>query len=157
MTGQAWHVRSWNDLPGPAGTGICPHMARQCYGAVLRAASRKVTAQYDAALAPSGIHLAQYSLLRTIERNAPLSLTRLGQLAELDRSTIGRNVRLLQRIDLVNLGAGTDQREAMVTLTQAGADVLQQAAPRWDEAQRAIERTLGTATAEQLRSLLQTL
>lgn len=132
-------------------------MARQCYCAVLRAASRKVTAQYNAALAPAGVHLAQYSLLRTIEREAPLSLTRLGQLVELDRSTIGRNVRLLQRMGLVNLGAGTDQREAMVTLTEAGRDVLQQAAPRWEEAQRAIERTLGTTTAEQLRSLLQTL
>jgi DNA-binding MarR family transcriptional regulator len=133
-------------------------MARECYCAVLRTAARKVTAIYDAALEPSGINLAQYSLLRTIQRRAPLSLTELGRLTELDRSTIGRNVRLLQRLGLVRVEPGAeDQREAVVTLDQAGADALQLAGPLWDEAQRRVESALGTDPARQLRTLLQTL
>ena len=133
-------------------------MARECYCAVLRTAARKVTAIYDAALEPSGINLAQYSLLRTIQRRAPLSLTELGRLTELDRSTIGRNVRLLQRLELVRVEPGAeDQREAVVTLDQAGADALQRAGPLWDEAQRRVESTLGADPARQLRTLLQAL
>ena len=132
-------------------------MARECYCAVLRTAARKVTAIYDAALEPSGINLAQYSLLRTIQRREPLSLTELGRLTELDRSTIGRNVRLLQRLGLVRVEPGAeDQREAVVTLDQAGADALQWAGPLWDEAQRRVESALGTDPARQLRTLLQT-
>jgi DNA-binding MarR family transcriptional regulator len=133
-------------------------MARECYCAVLRTAARKVTALYDAALEPCGINLAQYSLLRTIQRRAPLSLTELGRLTELDRSTIGRNVRLLQRLGLVRIEPGAeDQREAVVTLDQAGADALQRAGPLWDEAQRRVESTLGADSARQLRTLLQAL
>jgi DNA-binding MarR family transcriptional regulator len=133
-------------------------MARECYCAVLRTAARKVTAIYDAALEPSGINLAQYSLLRTIQRRAPLSLTELGRLTELDRSTIGRNVRLLQRLGLVRVAAGEeDQREAVVTLDRAGADALERAGPLWHEAQRQVESTLGADPARQLRTLLQAL
>jgi DNA-binding MarR family transcriptional regulator len=133
-------------------------MARECYCAVLRTAARKVTAIYDAALEPSGINLAQYSLLRTIQRRAPLSLTELGRLTELDRSTIGRNVRLLQRLELVRVEPGAeDQREAVVTLDRAGADALERAGPLWHEAQRQVESTLGADPARQLRTLLQAL
>ena len=70
-------------------------MKNECYCATIRDAARKVTAIYDAALAPVGVNAAQYRLLRSIERAAPLSLTELGRLTELDRSTIGRNVKLL--------------------------------------------------------------
>jgi DNA-binding MarR family transcriptional regulator len=133
-------------------------MARECYCAVLRTAARKVTALYDAALEPSGINLAQYSLLRTIQRRAPLSLTELGRLTELDRSTIGRNVRLLQRLELVRVEPGAeDQREAVVTLDRAGADALERAGPLWHEAQRQVESTLGADHARQLRTLLRAL
>jgi DNA-binding MarR family transcriptional regulator len=62
-----------------------------CYCDVLRAATRKTTAIYDVALAPAGVNLAQFSLLRKIQRAGSVSLSELGRLAALDRSTIGRN------------------------------------------------------------------
>jgi DNA-binding MarR family transcriptional regulator len=133
-------------------------MSSECYCAVLRKAARKVTALYDVALAPTGINVAQYSLLRTIERKAPLSLTELGRLVELDRSTVGRNVRVLERLGLVRLAAGADQRESTVTLAGQGTATLREAAPLWDEAQRRIEATLGgPAAASELRGLLRSL
>jgi DNA-binding MarR family transcriptional regulator len=128
-------------------------MAGECYCAALRKAARKVTSLYDAALEPTGINLAQFSLLRTIDRAAPVSLTELGRMTELDRSTVGRNVRLLQRMGLVRVAPGADQREAMVVLDEPGLDVLRRGAPLWDEAQRRIEARLGSAAA-QLRTLL---
>lgn len=132
-------------------------MPSECYCATLRAASRKVTALYDAALEPVGVNLAQFSLLRNIARAAPVSLTELGRRTSLDRSTIGRNVRLLQRMGLVRIEPGLDQREATVDLDGRGREALERAAPLWDEAQRRIEARLGPAGAEGLRSLLQAL
>ena len=131
-------------------------MAGECYCVALRKAARKVTSLYDAALEPTGVNLAQFSLLRTIERAAPVSLTELGRMTELDRSTVGRNVRLLQRMGLVRVAPGADQREATVARDEPGLEILRRAAPLWDEAQRKIEASLGPAAA-QMRRLLQSL
>ncbi len=130
-----------------------PQMGTICYCAALRAAARKTTALYDAALAPLGINLAQYSLMRRIERAAPLSLTELGRLVELDRSTVGRNVRVLARLKLVRLEAGEDQREAAVSIAPAGGAMLERAAPLWRKAQHDVESLLGAEGANALRAL----
>ena len=125
-------------------------MKSPCYCAVLRAASRKTTALYDAALAPAGLTLAQYSLMRRIERAGSPSLTELGRLAELDRSTVGRNVRLLAKLGLADLREAEDQREAAVSLTAVGRAALDAAKPLWSGAQRDIERKLGPEAAKAL-------
>jgi DNA-binding MarR family transcriptional regulator len=124
-----------------------------CYCAAVRAAARKTTALYDEALEPAGVNLAQYSLMRNIERAGTLSLTELGRMAELDRSTVGRNVKVLQRLRLVRLTPAKDQREAAVKLTAAGQEALRRGAPLWEAAQRRIETVLGAGGAEQLRIL----
>ena len=132
-------------------------METACYCTALRAATRKLTAIYDEAMAPVGINIAQFALLRRIDRAAPLSLTELAQSAELDRSTVGRNVKVLERMGLVASAAGSDQREATITLTAAGCAVMKDGAPLWDEAQRRIEARLGAARSAQLKTLLQDL
>src|SRR6478735_2001556 len=88
-----------------------------CHCLQLRKATRKIGARYDAALAPVGINIAQYSLLRTVAKRQPMSLTDLGRYLELDRSTIGRNVRVVEKLRLVEMGRGQDQREATVSLS----------------------------------------
>jgi DNA-binding MarR family transcriptional regulator len=130
-----------------------PGMRTTCYCAAVRTAARKTTALYDSILEPAGVTLAQFSLLRKIEHAGSVSLTKLGQLAELDRSTVGRNVKTLEELRLVRLGAAKDQREAAVLLTRAGKETLQRAAPLWEEAQCRVEAALGAAGADQLRAL----
>ena len=129
-----------------------------CYSVMLREASRKVSAIYDEALSPLGINIAQFSLLRRIERLQPVSMTDLARSAQLDRSTIGRNAKVLERRGLVGAGRGDlDQREATITLTEAGAGLLAEAGPVWSACQKAMEARLGpvkiTALEEILRSV----
>lgn len=125
-----------------------------CICISLRQASRRLTALYDAALLPAGLNLAQYSLLRNIDRHAPVSLTRLGEVVELDRSTLGRNVRVLERLGLVAMGTGRDAREAGVRLTEAGQASLQRSIPLWSAAQADIRGRLGGTGVAQLETLL---
>jgi DNA-binding MarR family transcriptional regulator len=120
-------------------------------------AARKATALYDAALAPVGINIAQFALLRRIERAGAASLTDLGRLAELDRSTVGRNVKVLARRGLIRLASAEDQREAAVTLTAAGVEALRRGAPLWEEAQRRVEVALGVDGARALLGLARNL
>jgi hypothetical protein len=44
-----------------------------CICVAVRKASRRLTARYDEALEPAGINLAQFSLLRNIRRQGPVS------------------------------------------------------------------------------------
>jgi DNA-binding MarR family transcriptional regulator len=126
-----------------------------CYCISLRTAARKTSAIYDDALEPFGINIAQYSLLKRINAAGQLSLTELARLCDLDRSTIGRNAKVLERMDLVAQVAGEDHREAMLELTVAGRQRLHESEPAWREAQDRIEALLGGAAgAGQLRSLL---
>jgi DNA-binding MarR family transcriptional regulator len=128
-------------------------MDTPCYCAAVRTAARKTTALYDAALEPAGLTLAQYSLLRKIERAGTVSLTELGRMADLDRSTVGRNVKVLGRLRLVRLTPAKDQRETAVRLAPAGDNALRRAAPLWEAAQRRLEAALGPGGAERLRAL----
>ena len=132
-------------------------MSSRCYCTVLRAAMRRIAASYDAALEPVGVNIAQFSLLRTVRRAAPVTLTELGRLTELDRSTIGRNVRVLERMALLAVGRGKDQREATVTLAPDGHRVLDEGAPLWEGVQGQIETRLGPEHADALRAALNAL
>ena len=123
---------------------------------MLRKATRRVSAIYDEALQPAGINIGQFSLLRNIARRAPVSLTELGAVMELDRSTIGRNTKILERMGLVETLAGKDSREALLALTEAGKKVLETAMPLWETAQHTISAKLGNG-AEQFHELLSTL
>jgi DNA-binding MarR family transcriptional regulator len=110
---------------------------------------------YDEALTPFGVNIAQFSLLRTIQYMQPVSLTDLGRIAQLERSTVGRNVKVLERLGLVTSGRSTeDQREAMVTLTKQGEKLLTDSSPVWDACQQKIEDRLGPERIAILRNIL---
>jgi DNA-binding MarR family transcriptional regulator len=128
-------------------------MSDHCLCFTLRKATRKLSAIYDEALEPVGITIAQFSLLRIIAHNQPISLTELGRIAALDRSTIGRNVRVLQRDGLIAATKGEDQREAAVTLNQTGQDVLAHAEPLWEQCQTMIEARIGAPHFAALNAL----
>lgn len=138
--------------------GIYPQMNTPCYCAALRAAARKTTALYDEALAPAGIGVAQFSLMQRIRgAGASVSLTELARLSELDRSTVGRNVKVLVRMGLLAETAVADQRETAVALTEAGRGALRRAWPLWQATQARVEAALGEVGAQSLRALALTL
>ena len=110
-----------------------------CACGTLRRAARAVTAAYDAALAPSGLRITQFSILRKLARLGPLPVTRLAAEAALDRSTMGRNLNPLERRGLVRIEVGNvDQRERVAHLTAAGEAAIEAALPHWRKAQERI-------------------
>ncbi|MBK0021536.1 MarR family winged helix-turn-helix transcriptional regulator [Brucella pseudogrignonensis] len=129
-------------------------MSNPCFCILLRQAARKSSSVYDRALAPLGINVAQFSLLRKIARAQSISLTELARLADLDRSTMGRNAKVLQRMDLIEQTSGEDHRETHIALTSTGRDLVERGGPLWDQAQDEIEAKLGNEGVEQLLTLL---
>ena len=122
---------------------------------MLRRATRAVTAAYDAALAPAGLRVTQFSVLRTLARLGPLPITRLAAEVELDRSTMGRNLDPLERRGLVRFEASkTDQRERLAHLTADGAAAIEAALPHWREAQARINALVQPAALGELAAQL---
>ena len=129
-------------------------MVQDCHCTVVRRLARNVSALYDEALRPVGINIAQFAILRKIERAGSVSLTELGRLSDLDRSTVGRNAKILERMQLIAAQPGRDKREAALVLTEAGVQRLAAGAPLWQRAQDNIAAAIKPADAEHLRAIL---
>lgn len=104
-------------------------LTSECICTHLRRAARGVSRHYDEALAGFGVNVAQFSLLRHLQRLDRPSITALAEAMGLERSTLGRNLRVLEADGLVALGEGDDQRNRVVLLTEAGKQLLHVAPP----------------------------
>jgi len=125
-----------------------------CLCTRLRRASRNLTRIYDEALEFAGINVAQYSLLRNLQRLDRPSITDLAEALALDRSTLGRNLRVLEGKGLVGLGEGEDQRNRVAFLTAEGQACVALALPAWESVQRRMVERLGEGQRDALMVLL---
>ncbi|MBO9550834.1 MULTISPECIES: MarR family winged helix-turn-helix transcriptional regulator [Pseudomonas] len=132
-------------------------LTSECICTHLRRAARGVSRHYDEALAGFGINVAQFSLLRHLQRLDRPSITTLAEAMGLERSTLGRNLRVLEAEGLVALADGDDQRNRVVLLTEAGAARLQEAHPAWEQAQLMLVEQLGEGQRDELVRLLERL
>jgi DNA-binding MarR family transcriptional regulator len=128
-----------------------------CYCIKLRNASRRLTSIYDEALAPFGVNITQFSQLRRIRRLQPVSLTDLAKSLELDRSTVGRNTKVLERMGLVFTAPGEDLRESTLAITDSADALLDAAAPVWNEVQARVEAKIGGADLDRLLKAVDTI
>jgi DNA-binding MarR family transcriptional regulator len=127
-----------------------------CNCLALRQATRHVTQFYDQCLTPVGVRATQYSILARLNRKGPLTINALAAELVMDRTTLGRNIRPLQRDGLVAIGAGeTDRRKKELRLTPAGSVRFAAAQKAWTKAQADFERAFGTRRAKALRVLLE--
>lgn len=125
-----------------------------CACTLSRRAAQALTRLYDAALSPVGLKVTQYSLLRTLQRTGDLHISGLATVTGLDRSTLGRNLRLLEAAGLVRLTGGRDGRERKIVLTDAGVAAIDAALPLWQQAQDQVTAGLGEERRLLLFSLL---
>ena len=128
-----------------------------CLCTHLRRAIRGVTRRYYDALAAVGLGAAQFSLLRHVQRLGQPSISLLADAMWLDRSTLGRNLRVLEEQGLVQLGEGRDLRAREVRLTEAGLQRIEQALPLWEQVQRELNARLGADRRAELMRLLEEL
>jgi DNA-binding MarR family transcriptional regulator len=123
-------------------------MATKCFANRLRSASRAITRHYDAALKPLDLKVSQLGVLVAVSRGGGgLTIVELAEHLAMDRSTLSRNFDPLARRGLVELGPEGRHRARHVTLTDAGAALVQAAYPRWRQAQDAVAAAVGDVDA----------
>lgn len=126
-----------------------------CNCLAVRQAARHVTQFYDVFLLPAGLRATQFSILAKLRRLGPLTITALAAEMVMDRTTLGRNIRPLQREGLVAVASGRrDLRSKEVRLTETGLDRLRAAVAGWSEAQERFDAVFGAERTAALRNLL---
>ncbi len=121
-----------------------------CLCSNTRRAALALTSLYDEALGPHGLKVTQFSVLHAVKRRAAPNLSALSEATGLDRSTLGRNLRVLEVLGLVALSAGEDGRDRVVALTPRGETTLRAATKAWLRLQERLSDTLGDDAARLL-------
>ena len=110
-----------------------------CLCDATRRAARAVTSLYDHALAPHGIRNTQFTILTTLEMRGPTSLGELAAFLAVDRTTLTRNLALLEAKKWVHSrAAAKDSRSRVVSLADEGRAVIVAAFPAWRKAQERV-------------------
>lgn len=114
-----------------------------CICTGLRQAAFDITEIYDSYLEPSGLKITMFRILRRLSAAEQVSITELAVIVGVDRSTLGRNLRVLERMDLVTFEEAEDARSRTVVLTALGRSTLAKATPLWVKAQTKMRSVLG--------------
>lgn len=133
---------------------LLPAKSGACACAQLRRAARRISSLYDAVLKPSGLTNTQHSLLVNVARAGAISRTALAERLGMDRTTLTRNLRPLETLELIVPFESDDRRERLLCLSTAGTRKLKQSYELWQQAQHTFASRLGRKKLEQLRSAL---
>ncbi len=134
--------------------GSVPPASRGCTCFRLRRATRRATQIYDRHLQACGLRITQYSLLMQLRARGPVTVSELADAMAMDRTTLTRNLKPLERAGLISAVRGRDRRSRTLSLSDEGARLLAVARPIWQRAQDEVNARLGLDTVAELHRLL---
>ena len=117
--------------------------AKACVCHNLRKTSRAITQFYDKLLAPSGITITQFAVLRAISIGNSSTITEISKEMYMDRTTLTRSLELLEKQDFIQIESSDDRRKRIVTITTHGKAQMSKALPLWEKAQGIIMEKFG--------------
>jgi DNA-binding MarR family transcriptional regulator len=117
----------------------------------VRKMARVLTHHYETHLQVSDLRITQFSLLVAIALARSVPLTHLAEVLAMDRTTLARNLKPLERQQLVTVEASTeDRRVRVITLTALGLQKVNEALPLWKQAQTQMLSLLGPQQSQAL-------
>ncbi len=129
-------------------------VVQQCAFFKIRKASRVVTQVYDRFLKSSGLAPTQFSLLVALSAAGLITVTQLAEHLVMDRTTLTRNLKPLEREGLIRVVPGPDRRTRAIALTMVGKKKLKEALPLWEKAQGYMAEEIGDPQWQHLRESL---
>jgi DNA-binding MarR family transcriptional regulator len=113
-----------------------------CHCLNIRRTGNRITAMYDQFLEPIGLTSGQNSILLFIKNFSPISVSQLSEKLNLDRTTLVRNLKLLESkgfiCDISQKGRGRQ-----LELTEIGMQLQKEGEILWNQAQATFERKIG--------------
>ena len=119
------------------------HTPHVCFAENLRSANRAIARYYGEYLRDAEVGPIQFMMLMRLHDLGEVPMTRLAREMETDRTTMARNVRVLERTGHVAVAGSGDRRARKVRLTDTGLAALKRGFPLWQEAQKDLRHLLG--------------
>lgn len=116
---------------------------RECTCFNLRKATRVVTQLFDDSMRSTGLRSTQFVLLVHTHAMGPITLSKLSEAMVTDRTTLARNIELLEKNGLIEARDGDDRRTRIVSITEKGRKKLAEAFPCWRKTQDEVKKLMG--------------
>ena len=131
METQKSDLKRFSDLPA-----LCPVFN-------IRAASRTITKLFDEILKPSGMQTTQFAVLVGVQILDSPSINQLASGLVMDRTTVTRGLKPLEKEGLIKIVSGEDKRTHFVKITPKGIKALQKTLPYWEKARTVVSEDFG--------------
>ena len=109
----------------------------------LRRVARVMTQFFDAEMRRHGIRSTQGAVLAAMNITGPSNMAELSEILGMERTTLLRNLRPLQRDGLVTVEGGGHGARVELSITAKGRKQIEKLAPAWEAAQRTAVQVLG--------------
>ena len=117
--------------------------AGTCTCGELRKAARAITLLYDDAFKSSGLLSTQFGVLQIICDIDSIRISDLADKLGMDRTTLTRNLSVLERQGFIEISQGKDHRTRIVTATQKGRSAVAKAILLWNKIQHKVKQEMG--------------
>jgi DNA-binding MarR family transcriptional regulator len=121
-----------------------------CIGSRLRRLSRIADRHLRKCLLDVGISENQMTILFALSEMGKVEQGKIGEELFLERSTVSRNIKLLEKLKLV---ARTPDYRPQIELTGAGKAMVQKLIPRWEKVMDELMEQLGTNGMTPIKTL----
>lgn len=108
-----------------------------------RKAARSVSRFYDQMARKTGFTSGQFSVLITVREHDGLTTAELAERLSMERTTLVRNVALLEKKGFLISKPAEDSRGKAFSVTGQGNKLIENALPLWREAQGRVKDLLG--------------
>jgi DNA-binding MarR family transcriptional regulator len=116
----------------------------ECACANVRRAARLITQLFGQEMG-NNVEPSQFSLLTALSRKPGTNQALLGNILGLDKTSLSRNLRLMQKNGWIEGAVSKDRRERGYRLTAAGEKLLAETRTGWQRAQAKLRRAMTAA------------
>ena len=127
----------------PIDSAKIARLGQSCPLGHLRMATRMMEHIFDKILRPSGLRGSQLPVLAVTALIGPATMSNLAEQLVMDRTTLTRNLKPLEKRGLIKIAAGQDRRTREVSLTPDGEQVMTEVMPLWESSQKLVIGELG--------------
>ena len=128
----------------PSEPDVTDYMAcAGCFCLASRQAARRITRLYDSRMQPSGIRATQFTVLSQLMLRGEMPIGKLAAFLGMERTTLTRNLTLLEQQKWISSKAGDDPRSRMIAITAQGRGMVRRGFPYWSKAQAQVGKLLG--------------
>ncbi|GGF85874.1 MarR family transcriptional regulator [Azorhizobium oxalatiphilum] len=133
-------------------------VSQTCVCRRVQRASRTVGKRFDEAVRPLGLNNWQFTMLMALTRTAAPTVNQLAADLAMDRTTVTKNLRPLERRGLLEIRADEkDGRVRRIVLTETGRTLLADAIERWKVVNQQVAAGLSPETLAALMTGLEAL